>query len=567
MLYCDVPTCHSSKFKELPDSTTNSEYYQTPSPHEKEGKQKRCLMASRLTSIWACDILPSQLRLKQRPFKSVEKTFLQEKAAKLRHGDDNEDIVLTVLSVGSSETTAQVIDLLELFLFIFKLWRQRIASIRDENNEKYNGLKYFEGATRDAEDATNKYKHSIRQEYYKNREQKCLEQKKCLEEALSTVWEEKEKANFRMTDKDLDRFQSQTARLCSLLGLKLDFLDYLEEMPREQRGHREESEWVKIFMEEKIEKLDSTVKHSLTVDLLERIGFDPFSSAVEIIMARSQAGSGENHVEASELAQLFIEDEFKYNPLLSTRTSKFPFPSSITNKWVPLPHTIPKEETQSNINLSSVKIMNLVTKESHAYSKARAAISAMMPKDDKTIALYHGTDHQSARQILVRGIYLNAGRQKRDFTCGKGFYLTTGMEDALNWAKQTTEKPAILIFAVDRTYLSKTPKLNLFEDAKKWREIVSCFRTATRTAITRETIQQYDMIEGPVARMTRHGNLAELVFEPKPSSYQMCLTSDRFAEEFEKTLHSVVFFDISQAGPILPLEHMGKKKKNGPVSN
>ena len=502
-------------------------------------------MASRLTSISACDNLPSQLRLKQRPFKSAEKTFLKEKVPKLQPDEDNEDIVLTVLSVGSSETTAQVMDLLELFLFIFKLWRQRIALIRGENNEKYKRLKDFERATRDAEDATNTYKHSIRQEYYKHRLQKCLQQKKRLEEAVSTVWKEKKKANFRMTEKDLDRFQSQTARLCSLLGLKLDFLDYLEEMPREQRSHREDSEWIKIFMEENIEKLDSTVKHSLTIDLLERIGFDRFSLAVEIIMARSQAGSGENHVEASELAQMFIKDEFKYNPLLSTRTSKFPFQSSITNKWVPLPHTIPKEEIQSNINLSSVNIMNLVTKESDAYNKARTAISAMMPKDDKTIVLYRGTDHQSAQQILVRGIYLNAGRQKRDFSCGKGFYLTTGMEDAFNWAKQTTEKPAIIIFAVNRTYLSKTPKLNLFEDARKWREIASCFRTATRTAITRESIQQYDMIEGPVALMMRHGNLAELVIEPKPSSYQMCLTSDRFAEDFEKTLHSVVFFDIS----------------------
>ena len=501
-------------------------------------------MASGLASISARDNLPSKLQLKQRP--SAEKTFLQKKVPKLEHEEDNEDIILTIVLVGSSVTTEQVIGLLERFLFIFKLWRQRIALIRDENNEKYKGLKDFERATRDAQDATNKYKHSIRQGYYKNREQKCLQEKKRLEEALRTVWEEKEKAKFKMTKKDWDRFQSQTARLSSLLGLKLDFLEPLEEMPPEQRDHRDDREWIKIFLEENSEKLDSTVRHSLTKDLLERIGFDPFSSAVEIIMARSQAGSRENHVDACEWAQMFIKDEFKYNPLLFTRMSKFPFQSSITNKWVPLTN-IPKEEVQSNIQLSSVNIMNLVTKESDAYGLASTAVSALMPQDDRNIALYHGTDHQSARQILIRGIYLNAGRQKRDFSCGKGFYLTTEMEDAFNWAKQTTEKAAILIFAVDRTYLSETPKLNLFEDAKKWRQIVSCFRTATQTAITRETIQQYDVIEGPVARMTRHGNLAELVIEPKPSSYQMCLTSNRFAEEFEKTLHSVVFFDISWA--------------------
>ena len=499
-------------------------------------------MASRLASISACDDLPSELQLKQRP--SAEKTFLQKKVPKLEHEEANEDIILTIVLVESSVTTEQVIGLLERFLFIFKLWRQRIALIRDENNEKYKRLKDFERATREAEDATNKYKHSIRQEYYKNGEQKCLQQKKRLEEALRTVWEEKEKAKFRMTKKDLDRFHSQTARLSSLLGLKLDFLDPLEEMPPEQRDHRDDKEWIKIFLEENSEKLDSSVRHSLNKDLLERIGFDPFSSAVEIIMARSQAGSRENHVEACEWAQMFIKDEFKYNPLLSTRMSKFPFQSSITNKWVSLPN-VPKEEMQSNIQLSRVNIMNLVTKESDAYGLASTAVSALMPQDDRNIALYHGTDHQSARQILVRGIYLNAGRQKRDFSCGKGFYLTTEIEDAFNWAKQTTEKPAILIFAVDRTYLSKTRKLNLYENEEKWREIVSSFKTATRTAVTRESVNQYDLIEGPMARMIRDETSDELVFQPKPSSYQICLISDVFAEEFEKTLHSIVFFDFS----------------------
>ena len=119
------------------------------------------------------------------------------------------------------------------------------------------------------------------------------------------------------------------------------------------------------------------------------------------------------------------------------------------------------------------------------------------------------------------------------------------MEDALNWAKQTTEKPAILIFAVDRTDLSKTRKLNLYENEEKWREIVSSFKTATRTAVTRESVNQYDLTEGPMARMIRDETCDELVFQPKPLSYQICLISEVFAEEFEKTLHSVVFFDFS----------------------
>ena len=96
-------------------------------------------MASRLASISAGDNLPSQLQLKQRP--SAEKTFLQKKVPKLEHEEENVDIILTIVLVGSSSvTTEQVLGLLEQFLFILKLWRQRIALLRDENNAKYKEL-------------------------------------------------------------------------------------------------------------------------------------------------------------------------------------------------------------------------------------------------------------------------------------------------------------------------------------------------------------------------------------------------------------------------------------------
>ena len=72
-------------------------------------------------------------------------------------------------------------------------------------------------------------------------------------------------------------------------------------------------------------------------------------------------------------------------------------------------------------------------------------------EDEEHILLFHGTDHQSAKNILsVRGIYLNAGRQKRDFSYGKGFYLSKNFDEALNWANCTTAKPAILIFKANR---------------------------------------------------------------------------------------------------------------------
>lgn len=359
---------------------------------------------------------------------------------------------------------------------------------------------------------------------------------KTMSQREETYLEKERKANF----------QSETHRLCSLLGLKFDFLDCLEKMPQEHRNHREEREWIQILLEEKSESLSPADKTVLSKELLQSLGFDPSSKAIKTILERSLRESKQQHIEACEWTQIFIDDEFKYNPELCPGTPTFPFlfQSTCTNEWVSLP-TISKEEIESNIDLSRVKIMNLVTEEYKACNTARNHLSALLPKSNQHIFLYHGTDHESARQILLRGIYLGAGRQKRDFSCGKGFYLTNGIEDAFNWAKSTTAKPAILIFAADRHYFSNSRRLSLNEREGKWREIVSSFRTASGTATTQESLKSYDLIEGPTARVTTDETSRELVFEPKPSSYQMCLISDDFAESFEKNLHSIFFFDIS----------------------
>lgn len=154
----------------------------------------------------------------------------------------------------------------------------------------------------------------------------------------------------------------------------------------------------------------------------------------------------QEHIEASEWAQLFIKDEFKYNPLLSPETSKFPFQSDITNTWF---HP-PKEEYESDEDIRKVRIMNLETEKSELHETAMTTLIDFVAQEDKNEILFHGTDHKSAKQILMQGIYLYVGREKRDFSCGDGFYLTNKMEHALNWAKSTTAMPAILIFQVKR---------------------------------------------------------------------------------------------------------------------
>ena len=83
--------------------------------------------------------------------------------------------------------------------------------------------------------------------------------------------------------------------------------------------------------------------------------------------------------------------------------------------------------------------MNRVTTESRAYRDSHTLFDSQS-QGKQSLLLFHGTDHLSAADILVGGIDLCSGRQKRDFSCGSGFYLTISLDVALDWAKSTTAK-------------------------------------------------------------------------------------------------------------------------------
>lgn len=475
-----------------------------------------------------------------------EESLLQEKADELRREEqtdsqddetmdweDDED-------VEEEQSNAELAGI-ELFSLIFKLWLQRVGLTRLEGYGKYSSLQDFEHAIYDAQQAIKRYRNFSCNEYHNEHELTQMSYSRSLKETLIKVLEEKEKSGFEMMDEDIALLIQPRVQKCSLLGLKLDFLDRLETIPEHHLQHCSVHDWIDIFLQNNIRSLSSETKTSLTIDLLDSIGFDPSSTAVETIMARSSKGNAQNHIEACEWAEIFIQDELKYNPLLSPRVLQFPFQSKLRDSWFQLSC----DESESNLNQCQVNIMNFVTKASHASADITSKLNGFLPQDERSTTLFHGTDHHSASDILSRGIDLCTGRQNRDFSCGSGFYLTKNMDEALNWAQSTTAKPAILVFQVTQQHLDGAKILSLNTDEERWGEVVSSFRSGRIKAKTRESLSSYDLIEGPQATVKRDATSGELVLEKKPSSYQMCLISEDFSENFEKTLHSILFLDIS----------------------
>ena len=490
------------------------------------------------------------------------RNFLRKKAEKVRRGENVDDnstdwmedgvcfpeendgqLVNPVILVPRCFESKAEMAKLENRSFVFKLWLRRINIIRCENYEKYSSLQDLEHAIYEAQEAIEEYKEFIIKNYYniKRLDEMGPFLADCLETSINKVLEEQEKASFKLTTEDFDRFHCPNARLSALLGLKLDFLDRLKEVPPEHCEHRSLGDWIATLLHNNIDRetFTSTYNNAVTKELLQAIGFDPLSTAVETIISRSR--NMQHHIEACEWAEVFIRDEVKYHPLLYSLTVPFPFQAILTNSWFQLMSST-DEESECEVGSCEVNIMNLVTEESSVGNTTQAILNDFLPRDEDHVLLYHATDHFSAADIFLRGIDLCAGRQKRDFSCGSGFYLTNSLDSALDWAKSTTAKPAVLVFQVNHQILNDARRLNLDNNEERWSEIVSSFRSGRRTAKMRKSLNSFDLIEGPVATLTATESSDEVLFEPKASSHQICLVSEDYAEKFHQTLHSVIFY-------------------------
>ena len=531
-----------------------------------DGKYDECL-SSHLQSLAPKDkklreLIPrleaeKRIQYAEKRIEVAWRTFLKEEADKRKislegrkdegSAKEEESKLQVFVPIEMLEFQAEIslVTQLEVQSLTCKLWLRRIQFIRQRDNLRYKDFQDFEHAILSAQEIIKEYRSFIHKRSHFDREKLAtdLNYQDRLKSSLAKALKEKEKSKFEMLGDDVLRFLSNWDRISALLGLRVDFLDRLEDVPLEDRDHLTLCDWIVTFLRKNYESVGLVDKSCPSKEFLASIGFDPLSSAVETIMARAR--NLHQHIDVCELAEIYIKDEFKYNLLLSPVTFRFPLQSNLTNSWFQLPRNIDLEEEIAN-QVWQVNILNFVTEESLAPGTICSKLSDLMSlKDGKTVVLFHGTDHQSACDILFRGIDLCQGRQKRDFSCGSGFYLTDNSEEALNWAKNTTAKPALLVFKVNRQeYLDHAEKLNLFENEQRWIEIVSSFRSEKKTAKTRKSLRAYDLIEGPVARKRRNEVSDETVYDPKPSSYQMCLNSDDFADTFRKTLHSIIFFKI-----------------------
>ena len=325
-------------------------------------------------------------------------------------------------------------------------------------------------------------------------------------------------------------------RACHALGLRVDFLhrSAYDQLPKHCAQHLTTEEWICNFLKEnyKAEKQLSEPASLSDGTLLQRIGFR--YDTADTVLNRASAMS--EHLDIADWLELYVRDEFKYNPVISGIKPKFPFRHESHEQWLALVNNSRRNQHRR------INALNLERRPNNSTSYPEQGGCRSFPRDleDETHrVLFHGTDHESARHIIFRGIRTTQGRKNRDFSSGCGFYLTDDLEHAVEWAFSSTRKPAVLVYRVRRNVLETSAGYSLVgkEKANKWVDFVKQYRSGKPSKKLRKSVRDYDYVEGARSLSSR-----ECVPTPIDKSYQMCVISVELAERLDGFLHSVVFY-------------------------
>ena len=321
-------------------------------------------------------------------------------------------------------------------------------------------------------------------------------------------------------------------RDCQVLGLQDDLFDRFnfDKFSEEVRGHFCRGEWICEFLEENYMRLteDSGEYGLQPKQILEKIGFRANGVAIETILGRLAALRGHSHI--LDLVKSYIMDEYKYNPALS----KHPGPE--------FPVRISRDDPEVN----PVRVIQRGTRcrSSSLEQSIRRHLGA---QNGYQTVLYHGTDHDSAASILTGGIRIIEGAKRRDFSDGRGFYLTPDLQYALDWAFNSTRKPAVLVYQADSSKIKsfKGYSLSGRDKEDKWKEHVKQYQSGHPTKQLRRTMEEYDYVVGPRSASYDPD-------EPKPehNTTQLCILSSKLAQTMNGFLDLVVIYGAGKAEPL-----------------
>ena len=210
------------------------------------------------------------------------------------------------------------------------------------------------------------------------------------------------------------------------------------------------------------------------------------------------------HLTTAQWAGEHISHEFNHNILLAGHQKE----SSVTTPYnthgeYDKEFRVPTEDGQHVKAIDTWMDENIADVELfHNYRKqAQNSLS-------EAEFFFHGTDHKSALNIVREGIDVEASKFGRDFSDGKGFYLSTDFEKAHEWpmrralAKKRKASTAVLVFKASTDIFQETDGKTFRDDCDEWRSVVTFFRSNKskyETPLQKKQYKRLKYIFGPMS--------------------------------------------------------------------
>ena len=248
------------------------------------------------------------------------------------------------------------------------------------------------------------------------------------------------------------------------------------------------------------------------------------------------------------LTYTFSKYVLRYSSRLFYKCCRFPYQENTINEWFAL--SIDGVQREQAVNIINVDKDGKTRKCYTAQNRVDNCFPESL-EDDEFEIFFHGTGHKSAKNIMEDGIDVTKGKKQQDFSNGDGFYLGKNFDEACRWARSRGHPKtaaAVLVFRVNKLELRGEDNekgldlrdlVNNNENMKEWQEVVRQFRCGPDRKFHKEIKKSYQFIEGPMASISGKNPLPRL----RDGSYQLCVRKDLCVELFDRSLHSIVFFD------------------------
>ena len=262
-----------------------------------------------------------------------------------------------------------------------------------------------------------------------------------------------------------------------LPGLNNNVGNYILSLKPDIRNHQTDQYWTMRYMEHQNKSLPETT----LIQNLKHLGL--------------------NETSAANLASLIQE-----NPVADHQTTLYWAKRSLlclrSTLW---PHHHTNNENNSDRHIPIIK--KKIDKAANDISQTlnRAGRDCSIRSESHYTYWFHGTSQKAAEKISTEGIKLNRGELFSDFSHGYGFYVTSSLDFAENWATMNYESGAIITFKVKSNLLTGGLELTS-NSAALWYKVVRHFRNGCNDN-KMEALDDLTYISGPISKNNKESGV------------------------------------------------------------